>query len=192
MELNTLTATSPIDGRYASKTADLRPIFSEFGFNQTPCSGRGSVVSGPYPGTLPSRKCPHLANMQIRILDNIVNNFSIEDAQRVKKIESTTNHDVKAVEYFLKEKVEGSKELNEVNEFIHFACTSEDINNLAHGLMLRESMTQVVLPLMDELIDAITIFAKQHSDQAMLSRTHGQPASPTTIGKEMANFAHST
>ncbi len=116
--------------------------------------------------------------------------LSVADAQRVKNIESTTNHDVKAVEYFLKEKINGNEELESISEFIHFACTSEDINNLSHALMLKEARTQAILPLMDDLIDAISRVAHDLADQAMLSRTHGQPASPTTMGKEMANVVY--
>ena len=120
-------------------------------------------------------------------LDAIVANFSEEDAQRVKTIEATTNHDVKAVEYFLKEKVADNAELNAVSEFIHFACTSEDINNTSHGLMLTEARNEVVLPYCDKIVTAIRGLAKAYRDTPMLSRTHGQPASPTTLGKEMAN-----
>ena len=135
------------------------------------------------------KEVPPLSEHANKVLDNIVDHFCEEDAQRVKNIERTTNHDVKAVEYFLKEKIENNEELNAVSEFIHFACTSEDINNLAYGLMLREARTAVILPLMDEAIDAVTQLAHQYAKQPMLSRTHGQPASPTTLGKEMANVA---
>jgi adenylosuccinate lyase len=130
---------------------------------------------------------PSLSASATRILDDIVEKFSLEDAARVKNIERTTNHDVKAVEYFLKEKITGNKELEAVSEFIHFACTSEDINNLSHALMLREARSQALLPLMDELIDAVRALAHQYAEQPVLSRTHGQPASPSTLGKEMAN-----
>jgi len=133
---------------------------------------------------------PPLGEHAQHILDGIVEGFSEEDARRVKNIERTTNHDVKAVEYFLKEKIAGNKELEAVSEFIHFACTSEDINNLSHALMLREGRGQVLLPAMDETIHAIRHLAHAHADKPMLSRTHGQPASPTTLGKEMANFVH--
>ncbi|NNF97089.1 MAG: adenylosuccinate lyase, partial [Halobacteria archaeon] len=125
-----------------------------------------------------------------KILDGIVDNFSEEDAQRVKNIERTTNHDVKAVEYLIKEKIAGNTELDAVSEFVHFACTSEDINNLAYALMLREARNQVLLPLLDELIDAIRQLAHDYADIPMLSHTHGQPASPTTVGKEMANVVY--
>jgi adenylosuccinate lyase len=124
-----------------------------------------------------------------RVLNEIIDKFSEQDAQRVKNIERTTNHDVKAVEYFLKEKIAGNEELEAVSEFIHFACTSEDINNLAYALMLREARNQAMLPLLDAVINEIVGLAHHYADQPMLSRTHGQTASPTTVGKEMANVA---
>jgi len=132
---------------------------------------------------------PALGEHASNLLDAIAANFSEEDAQRVKNIESTTNHDVKAVEYFLKEKISGNKELEAISEFIHFACTSEDINNLSHALILREARGQVLLPQLDEIIRAISQLAHDNAELPMLSRTHGQPASPTTLGKEMANVA---
>jgi adenylosuccinate lyase len=124
------------------------------------------------------------------LLDGIAESFSEEDAHRVKNIERTTNHDVKAVEYFLKERIAGNDELEAISEFIHFACTSEDINNLCHALMLREGRGQVLIPQMDEVIAALRNLAHELSELPMLSRTHGQPASPTTVGKEMANLVH--
>ena len=133
---------------------------------------------------------PPLSEQAIRLLDELVDRFDPADAQRVKAIERTTNHDVKAIEYLLKEKIAGSTELEAVSEFIHFACTSEDINNLAYALMLREARTQILLPQWDNLIAAVTRLAHQHANQSMLAHTHGQPASPTTLGKEMANVAY--
>ncbi|HFD79253.1 MAG TPA: adenylosuccinate lyase, partial [Gammaproteobacteria bacterium] len=133
---------------------------------------------------------PPLGEHASHLLESIVERFSEEDARRVKNIERTTNHDVKAVEYFLKEKIAGNAELEAVGEFIHFACTSEDINNLAYALMLREARGQVLLPRLDELIRAIAELAHANAELPMLSRTHGQPASPTTLGKEMANVVH--
>jgi adenylosuccinate lyase len=124
------------------------------------------------------------------LLNNISDNFSETDALRIKEIESTTNHDVKAVEYFIKEKIAGNKELEKVSEFIHFACTSEDINNLSHALMLKESHDSVMRPALVDIINAITALTVKYADQAMLARTHGQTASPTTLGKEMGVFAH--
>jgi adenylosuccinate lyase len=189
MDLSSLTAISPLDGRYNDKTADLRPIFSEYGLmrHRVLVEVRwlqllaGNAAIAEVPGL-----SPHAGT----VLDNIAENFTLEDAQRIKNIETTTNHDVKAVEYFLKEKMAGNRELEAIAEFTHFACTSEDINNLAYALMLREARSQIILPVMDEVIAAITHLAHQYADQAMLSRTHGQPASPTTLGKEMANVVH--
>ncbi len=188
MELSALTAISPIDGRYGSKTESLRPIFSEYGLirHRVLVEVRWLQALSHHP-QIP--EVPELSDHANRVLDGIVEHFSEEDAQRVKNIERTTNHDVKAVEYFLKEKIAGNHELEAVSEFIHFACTSEDINNLAYGLMLREARSQSLLPLMDELIDDIRRLAHELADAPMLSRTHGQPASPTTMGKEMANVA---
>jgi adenylosuccinate lyase len=189
MDLTSLTAVSPLDGRYGDRTADLRPLFSEYGLMRhrvlvevrwLQCLSRSAAVP----------EVPPLSRHAETVLDNLAVQFSPEDAQRIKNIERTTNHDVKAVEYFLKEKMAGNKDLEAISEFTHFACTSEDINNLAYALMLREARTQVLLPLMDELIAAFSRLAHEHASQPMLSRTHGQPASPTTLGKEMANFAY--
>jgi adenylosuccinate lyase len=189
MELTTLTAISPIDGRYADQTADLRPIFSEYGLirHRVLVEVRWLQALARHPG-IP--EVPPLSEHATHILDGLIENFALADAQRVKNIERTTNHDVKAVEYLLKEKIAGNAELEAVGEFIHFACTSEDINNLAYALMLREARTQALLPRWDELSDALTRLAHQHADQPMLARTHGQPASPTTLGKELANVVH--
>ncbi len=189
MELSSLTAVSPVDGRYGSKTADLRPIFSEFGLirHRVLVEVRWLQALAAEPG-IP--EVPPLSGHARNLLDAIVDNFSEADAHRVKNIERTTNHDVKAVEYFLKEKIAGNDELEAVSEFIHFACTSEDINNLSHALMLREGRGQVLLPQIDELIQAIRQLAHEHADQPLLARTHGQPASPTTLGKEMANVVY--
>jgi adenylosuccinate lyase len=189
MDLTTLTAVSPVDGRYGSKTEQLRPIFSEFGLIR-----HRIQVEVRWLQALAAQEMiaevPALSEHAINLLNGIVDNFSVEDAHRVKNIERTTNHDVKAVEYFLKEKIAGNSELEAVSEFIHFACTSEDINNLSHALMLREGRGQVLIPMLDELIHAIRQLAHDHADKPMLSRTHGQPASPTTLGKEMANVVH--
>ena len=186
MDLTSLTAISPIDGRYASKCADLRPIFSEYGLirHRVLVEVRWLQMLAVNPD-IP--EVPAFGVHANNLLNAIVDNFHEEDAQRVKNIERTTNHDVKAVEYFLKEKIAGNTELEAVSEFIHFACTSEDINNLSYALMLREARTQALLPQIDEIIDAIKAMANEYAWQPMLSRTHGQPASPTTLGKEMAN-----
>ncbi|SEP80489.1 adenylosuccinate lyase [Ectothiorhodospira magna] len=189
MELSSLTAISPVDGRYGGKTEMLRPIFSEFGLirHRVQVEVEWLKALAAHPG-IP--EVPPLGEHARHILDGLVENFSEDDARRVKNIERTTNHDVKAVEYFLKEKVTGNQELASISEFFHFACTSEDINNLAYALMLKEARGQAILPLMDEVIQAIRGMAHQYADQPMLSRTHGQPASPTTLGKEMANVVH--
>ncbi len=189
MELTTLTAVSPIDGRYGSKTEGLRPIFSEFALIR-----HRIIVEVRWLQALAAEpaipEVPTLSHHAGRILEEIANSFNEQDAHRVKNIERTTNHDVKAVEYFLKEKIAGNRELEAISEFIHFACTSEDINNLAYALMLREARGQALLPLMDAVIDAIVELAHRYAGLPMLSRTHGQPASPTTLGKEMANVVH--
>lgn len=189
MELTALTAISPIDGRYADQTAGLRPIFSEYGLirHRVLVEVRWLQALARHPGI---SEVPPLGEHANRILEGLVEHFSLADAQRVKNIERATNHDVKAVEYLLKERIAGNAELEAVSEFIHFACTSEDINNLAYALMLREARAQALLPGLDGLIDAITRLARQYADQPMLARTHGQPASPTTLGKEMANTAY--
>ncbi|MFQ5470114.1 MAG: adenylosuccinate lyase [Gammaproteobacteria bacterium] len=189
MEITSLTAISPIDGRYSDKVTYLRSIFSEFGLIK-----HRVLVEVRWLEMLTSNteipEAPPLSSHAINILNTMVENFSLEDAQRVKNIEATTNHDVKAVEYFLKEKISGNEELESVSEFIHFACTSEDINNLAYALMLNEARNQTLLPIFDEVIEAIKQLAHEHASQPMLSRTHGQTASPTTLGKEMANVVH--
>lgn len=189
MEFTALTAISPVDGRYASKTKDLRPIFSEYGLirHRVLVEVRWLQQLAQETG-IP--EVPPFSEHAHKILNGIVENFCEEEAQRVKNIERTTNHDVKAVEYYLKEKITGNEELQAISEFIHFACTSEDINNLSHGLMLQEARTQVLLPMMDELIDVLTKMAHDYAGKAMLSHTHGQPASPSTIGKELANVVY--
>ena len=189
MDLTALNALSPVDGRYASKVDDLRPIFSEYGLirHRILVEIRWLQALAEAPGIA---EVPPLSEHAKHLLDGIFDGFSEEDAQRVKNIESSTNHDVKAVEYFLKERIAGNTELEAVAEFIHFACTSEDINNLAYALMLREARTQALLPAADQLIDALRSMAHGFADLPMLSRTHGQPASPTTLGKEFANVVH--
>ncbi|MEW8384132.1 MAG: lyase family protein, partial [Candidatus Thiodiazotropha taylori] len=189
MQLSSLTAVSPIDGRYGSKTEDLRSIFSEFGLirHRVKVEIRWLQALAGHNDIL---EIPTLSEHANNILNGIVDNFSEEDARRVKNIERTTNHDVKAVEYFLKEKIAGNEELESISEFIHFACTSEDINNLSHALMLREGRGQVLLPYVDEVIEGVKYLAQQLADQPILSRTHGQPASPSTMGKEMANVVY--
>lgn len=189
MELTALTALSPIDGRYQDKATALRPIFSEFGLLKFRVT-----VEVRWLQKLASHaqisEVPAFSEKANDYLNEIVKNFSIEDAERIKTIERTTNHDVKAVEYFLKEKCEALPELQKINEFIHFACTSEDINNTSHALMLKTAREDVLLPEWKKVIDAVVELANRYKDIPLLSRTHGQPASPTTIGKEMANVAY--
>lgn len=188
MELSTLTAISPVDGRYGGKTAALRSIFSEYGLIRY----RVLVEVRWLQALAADQKIvevPLLSEQARQVLNSIADDFSEADARRVKEIEHTTNHDVKAVEYFLKEKISDTPELMAVSEFIHFACTSEDINNLCHAMMLRDGRDQVLLPELEKTITAISALAHEHAAIPMLSRTHGQPASPTTVGKEMANVA---
>lgn len=188
MELSPLTAISPVDGRYARKAAALRPIASEYGLirQRVLVEVRWLQRLAATPGVT---EVPPFSESARALLDGIVRDFAEDDARRVKEIESETNHDVKAVEYFLKERIQGCAELQGRSEFLHFACTSEDINNLAYGLILLEARRDCVLPAADELIAAIQGLATEHAERPMLSRTHGQPASPTTLGKEMANVA---
>ncbi|RUO22370.1 adenylosuccinate lyase [Aliidiomarina iranensis] len=188
LSLSALTAISPVDGRYGSKTADLRAFVSEFGLIH-----QRVRVEVRWLQKLASidaiSEVPALSAQANAQLDAIVDEFSEADAQRVKDIEKTTNHDVKAVEYFLKEKVAGNSELLAVTEFIHFACTSEDINNLSHALMLTAANKEVVWPLLQSLLQALSAHAADYKAIPMMARTHGQPATPTTMGKEFANVA---
>ena len=189
MQLSSLTAVSPVDGRYGSKTASLRSIFSEYGLLRfrVQVEVRWLQCLAAHPG-IPEIK-PFSAEANA-LLNSLVDNFQLSHAERIKEIERTTNHDVKAVEYLLKEEAKALPELDVVAEFIHFACTSEDINNLSHALMLRAGRDEVVLPMMRRIADEIRNLAVQFADIPMLSRTHGQPASPTTLGKEMANVVY--
>ena len=183
-----LTNLSPIDGRYADKAEALRPILSEYGLirYRVLVEIRWLQALAQEPAIA---EVPALSPEAETVLDSILNGFSVEDAERVKQIERVTNHDVKAVEYFLKEKIAASEELVKIGEFIHFACTSEDINNLAYASMLREARDTVLAPRIREVIAAIQEHALAHAAQPMLSRTHGQPATPSTMGKEFANVA---
>jgi adenylosuccinate lyase len=187
--LNTLslTAISPLEGRYFEKVNDLRPIFSEYGLMKcrVQVEIRWLQILAEHAAL---SEVPKLSKKANQILDDIITNFSEKDALRIKQIESVTNHDVKAVEYFIKEHISGNAELAAISEFIHFGCTSEDINNLAYALMLQTARTQCILPALDELIGMLKHLAHTYADVAMLSRTHGQPATPTTVGKEIANI----
>jgi len=189
MMLSNLTAVSPIDGRYGPKTEDLRSIFSEFGLirYRVLVEVRWLQALAAHPDI---REVPSLSGPAADTLNGIAEMFSVADAGRIKEIERITNHDVKAVEYFIKERIADNAELATISEFVHFACTSEDINNLSHALMLREGRAQVLIPRMDEVITATRTLAHELADLPMLARTHGQPASPTTLGKELANVVH--
>ncbi|MDC0446302.1 adenylosuccinate lyase [Gammaproteobacteria bacterium] len=185
MELNELSAISPIDGRYRSKTSQLDTIFSEFGLIKY-----RTIIEVEWLKAMSQNadiiEVPKFSESAVSHLNDLIKDFSVENAQRVKEIEKTTNHDVKAVEYFLKDAVGSNSELNAVSEFLHFACTSEDINNLSHALMLQDGRS-ILLVEMQGVINAILKIAKENANVSMLSRTHGQTASPTTLGKEMAN-----
>ena len=189
MKLSTLTAISPIDGRYGTKTDSLRAIFSEYGLIRYRV-----IVEVKWLQALAAApeivEVPMLSQDAMTFLEHMIETFDVADAERVKSIEQTTNHDVKAVEYFLKEKIAEHAELSAVQEFIHFACTSEDINNLAYALMLSDARTHHLLPLFDQVIESLEALASEQAAQPMLSRTHGQTASPTTLGKEIANVVY--
>ena len=184
----TLTNLSPVDGRYADKVDSLRPILSEYGLIRFRVMVEVRWLQALSLEPLIA-EVPAFSDSAHEYLENLLTNFSLEDAERVKAIEKTTNHDVKAIEYFLKESIADVPELNKVSEFIHFACTSEDINNLSYALMLKQAKEEVLLPAMDGLIQRLWALANDFSAQPMLSRTHGQPATPTTMGKEFANEA---
>lgn len=189
MELSPLTALSPLDGRYGSRMAGLRPLFSEFGLMkhrvQVEIEWLKALAAEPA-----IKEVPPFSPATVAELDALAANFSEADAQAVKDIEAVTNHDVKAIEYFLKQRLAGNAEVMRVAEFIHFACTSEDINNLSHALMLKAGRDQVLLPALDRLLEKLTELAHAWADLPMLAHTHGQPASPTTVGKEFANVAY--
>ena len=189
MELTALTAISPVDGRYGSKVSVFRDIFSEYGLirNRVTVEIRWLQKLAAHPEVTEVPAFSPEANAH---LDRIVSEFSLTDAERIKDIERTTNHDVKAVEYFIKDAIADNPELHAVTEFVHFACTSEDINNLSHALMLREGLDQGLLPAMDRVVDKLAQLAHDHAEQPMLSRTHGQTASPSTVGKELANVVY--
>ncbi|MCI6907381.1 MAG: adenylosuccinate lyase [Succinatimonas sp.] len=189
MELSSLTAVSPLDGRYASKTVELRPIFSEYGLMRFRVQVELTWLKH-LANCEAIKEVPAFSKETIEFIDSIIKNFSEEDAKNIKEREAVTNHDVKAVEYFLKDKTASNAEIAKVKEFIHFACTSEDINNNSHALMLKTAREEVILPVVDEIIAKITELAHKYAEVPLLARTHGQPASPTTIGKEMANVVY--
>jgi adenylosuccinate lyase len=189
MESSTLTALSPLDGRYASKTEALRQLFSEYGLMQQ----RVTVELGWFailaedPGV---PEVPPLSEQDAEFLASLAGGFDLKDAERIKEIESTTNHDMKAVEYYLKERMAERPSLKGAVEFVHFGCTSEDINNLAYALMLKQGRDNLLLPMMERMIERLRALARRYADLPMLSRTHGQPATPTTLGKELANIVY--
>ncbi len=189
MQLNSLTAISPIDGRYAKKTLALRQHLSEYALIRTRIIVEIRWLQRLAETAEISEIAP-LSDSANAWLQTLIDEFEVTDAERVKAIEQTTNHDVKAIEYYLKERFNKNDELAPISEFLHFACTSEDINNLAYGLMLDGARKHVLLPLMNEVTAAIKTLAHDNAEQAILARTHGQPASPTTLGKEMAVFAY--
>lgn len=191
MTATALTALSPLDGRYAGKVDPLRPIFSEYGLirARVQVEVEWLLALAAEPGIPELAPFSAAAAARLRAL---AAGFSVDDAARVKAIEATTNHDVKAVEYFIKERLKDdagalAQELGPALEFVHFACTSEDINNLSYALMLRRARQEVLLPALDALIDTLRALAHEYAALPMLSRTHGQTASPTTVGKELAN-----
>ena len=186
MSSHALTALSPLDGRYASKVETLRPIFSEFGLThrRVQVEIEWLLALGAEPGIV---ELPAFSAEQVATLKRIANDFSVDDGARIKTIEATTNHDVKAVEYFIKERIGNDASLAQAKEFVHFACTSEDINNLSYALMLRDAREQVLLPAFDGIIARLRELAHANAGLPMLSRTHGQTASPSTLGKELAN-----
>lgn len=188
MELTNLTALSPLDGRYYDKTNILSPILSEFGLIKARCQVEIEwlIYLAKQPGVM-GLDC--FNNKQIIKLQNIYNNFTLNDAKAIKEIEKTTNHDVKAVEYFLRNTLAQLPEFKGCLSFIHFTCTSEDINNLSYALMLKQTRQQVLVPEINKIINKLSTMAKEYASKAMLARTHGQSASPTTMGKELINFA---
>jgi adenylosuccinate lyase len=189
MELSALTAISPIDGRYQNKTDSLRPIFSEYGLFhfrvQVEIEWLKALANHPE-----IIEVENFSSDTIALLDTIKDNFSVADAAAIKEIEKTTNHDVKAVEYFIRDKIKTNASLENASQFIHFACTSEDINNLSHALMLKEARETVLAPKLQGLITHLQTLASNHAALPMLCRTHGQTASPTTLGKEFAVYVH--
>jgi adenylosuccinate lyase len=186
--ISTLTALSPLDGRYRGKVTALRPLLSEAGFMHYRVKVEIEWLKALAQAGLP--ELPAFSATGHAALDALVDGFSSEDAQRIKEFEAQTNHDVKAVEYFIKEKFQNIPELAKASEFVHFACTSEDINNMSHALMLQAARRDVILPALQQTLAQLRSFAHQFADVPLMSRTHGQPASPTTLGKEFANVAH--
>ena len=189
MTLSTITALSPLDGRYASQTEALRNLFSEYGLMKARIKVELEWLKmlAAEPGI---SEVPAFSPATLSEIDDTINHFSIEHADAVKTIEARTNHDVKAIEYWLKERLSSNPEITRAGEFIHFACTSEDINNLAHGLMLKTARNTVLIPALDNLIDCLVKLTHALASAPLMSRTHGQPATPSTMGKELANVVY--
>ena len=187
--INPIAALSPLDGRYAQSVEALRPIFSEYGLMRARVKVELSWLKA-LAAESKITEIPAFSDFTLAEIDKVIENFSLEDAAAVKAIEATTNHDVKAIEYWLKERFAGVPEVAAASEFIHFACTSEDINNLSHALMLQEARETVILPKLAEIIEKLTGMAHDLAAVPMMSRTHGQPATPTTLGKETANIVY--
>ena len=187
MTLTSLNAISPVDGRYRKKTLVLSSYFSEFALTYYRLMVEIRWLEALAANEM-IREVPPMDAKANAFLADLLTHFDEKEALKIKEYEKQTNHDVKAVEYYLKEKLEQSEDLKKISGFIHFACTSEDINNLAYALMIKEAIAQVIQPTLAEIIGSITLLGKQHADAAMLARTHGQPATPTTIGKELINF----
>ena len=189
MTFNALTSLSPLDGRYAGKVDALRAQFSEFGLIhrrlQVEIGWLKALAAEPHFAEIPA-----FSPETVAMLDQLVARFEPQQAAEIKAIEAVTNHDVKALEYWIKQQLANNSEVMRVSEFIHFACTSEDINNLSHALMLKAARDQTMLPMLDRVVAFLRKLAHEHADVAMMARTHGQPATPTTLGKEMANVVH--
>lgn len=188
-KLTTLTVISPIDGRYHQQTNSLRSIFSEYGLLKFRIQIEIRWFQ-KLADTQTIKEIPTLTNEENAFLNQLITNFNLQDAKKIKKIEKTTNHDLKSIEYFIKEKIDTLPTLKNSKEFVHFACTSEDINNLAYGLMLKSTIKNIILPIWKKITNKIKTLSVNYSNIPMLSRTHGQPATPSTIGKETANFTY--
>ncbi len=188
MTLTALNAISPIDGRYNSKTRALSPYFSELALTYYRLMVEIRWIEA-LANNETIHEVPKLDKEAKQFLANLLTNFDEAEAEKIKCLEKQTNHDVKAIEYYLKEQFQSVPSLHDITGFIHFACTSEDINNLAYALMVKQALAQVIQPALAEITGGITLLGKQHADVAMLARTHGQPATPTTIGKELVNFS---
>ena len=184
MEINTLMSISPIDGRYRKTVENISEYFSEYAYIKYRV-----IVEIKWLEKILNTKEIAQFKGNLSILEDIISNFNLEECERVKELEATTNHDVKAIEYYIREKIKGT-EVEPYSHFVHFACTSEDINNIAHSLMLKDALNSIVIPQMDEIIKAVESKAQELKNLSMLAHTHGQPATPTTVGKELAVFAY--